>query len=272
MKRKILLTLGTILFVLTNANTQLSTFDSDAQGWTVDGNGFNLTHFDSLGNPGGYIEASGTNGWSWNAPSIYLGNKISCLGGYISFDFKTTIINGPVPVSCVNFYGHGIRIFHPLSPSTTWTNYTFLLDSGGWTRDSAFILAPATSADFQLVFDSISLFQILGGYSFSSNTGSLDNVNLCATVGIEESKFMDSSIKIYPNPFATQTTFQTNKVLKDATLTLYNSLGQQVRQVSNIYGQTTTIYRDTLPEGLYYLQLTQGMKTIATDKIVITDY
>jgi len=92
MKKNILLTIGTILFVLCNASAQLSTFDSTAQGWT---GGFNLTHFDSLGNPGGYISSGPQQGdWYWNAPSNYLGNKTSCIGNYLSFDFKTTAIQG----------------------------------------------------------------------------------------------------------------------------------------------------------------------------------
>jgi N-acetylneuraminic acid mutarotase len=41
-------------------------------------------------------------------------------------------------------------------------------------------------------------------------------------------------VSINPNPFSLLTTLRTDKVLRGATLTLYNSLGQQVRQVSNI--------------------------------------
>ena len=78
-------------------------------------------------------------------------------------------------------------------------------------------------------------------------------------------------IVIYPNPFTNQTVLQTYKVLTNATLALYNSLGQQVKQLNNINGQTVTLNRDNLPSGLYYLQLTQDNQTIATDKIVIAD-
>lgn len=92
----------------------------------------------------------------------------------------------------------------------------------------------------------------------------------CSITGIDDEGLIDK-VSAFPNPFTTQTTLQTDKVLKDATLTLYNSLGQQVRQVSNISGQTLTLQRDNLPSGLYYLQLTQDNQTIATDKLVIAD-
>lgn len=74
-----------------------------------------------------------------------------------------------------------------------------------------------------------------------------------------------------PNPFSLETTLKTNDNLINATLTVYNSLGQQVKQIRNISGQTITLHRDNLPSGLYLLRLTQDNKTFATDKIVITE-
>jgi hypothetical protein len=96
------------------------------------------------------------------------------------------------------------------------------------------------------------------------------NVSSPCITGINELT-IKSSLTIFPNPFSIQTTLQTDKALKDATLTLYNALGQQARQVNNISGLTLTLHRDNLTSGLYYLQLTQDHQTIATDKLVITD-
>lgn len=79
------------------------------------------------------------------------------------------------------------------------------------------------------------------------------------------------SFNCYPNPFSSQMTLQTNNILKNATLTIYNSFGQQVTQIKNISGQTLTLHRDNLSSGLYFLQLTQDNKILTTDKIVITD-
>ncbi|MFA5780904.1 MAG: T9SS type A sorting domain-containing protein [Bacteroidales bacterium] len=81
----------------------------------------------------------------------------------------------------------------------------------------------------------------------------------------------NNNISVYPNPFCTQTTLQTDKIFKDATLTIYNSFGQQVKQIKNISGQTITFHRDNLPSGLYFIQLTQDSKVITSDKLVITD-
>jgi len=76
---------------------------------------------------------------------------------------------------------------------------------------------------------------------------------------------------VFPNPFSTQTTLQTDKIFKEATLTVYNLYGQQVKQINNISGQTVTFFRNDLPRGLYFLRLAQENKVIATDKLVIID-
>lgn len=77
--------------------------------------------------------------------------------------------------------------------------------------------------------------------------------------------------KISPNPFKTQTTLQTDEILINATLILSNSLGQIVKQIKNVNGQTITIQRDNLPNGIYFINITEGNKIIASSKLVIAD-
>jgi hypothetical protein len=82
---------------------------------------------------------------------------------------------------------------------------------------------------------------------------------------------VDNKVSIYPNPFPTQTTLQTANRLINASLTVYNSVGQTVKHVDNLAGQTVTFHRDNLPSGLYFVRLTQDGNTISSDKFVITD-
>jgi len=77
--------------------------------------------------------------------------------------------------------------------------------------------------------------------------------------------------KTFPNPFTEQTTLQIDYLLKDATLSICNYLGQKVKEIKNISGQTTTIFRDNLPKGLYLFNLAEGQQLIATGKLVIID-
>ena len=78
-------------------------------------------------------------------------------------------------------------------------------------------------------------------------------------------------IKIYPNPCYLQTTVQTNHVLKNATITLYNTFGQIVKQIKNVSEQTIVLHRDNLINGIYFLKLTQNNNTIHLEKLVIVD-
>jgi hypothetical protein len=76
---------------------------------------------------------------------------------------------------------------------------------------------------------------------------------------------------IYPNPFSYSTTLQTDKFFKNASLTVYNSVGQTVDCIDNLSGQKIIFHRDNLPCGIYFIRLTQDSKIISADKFVISD-
>ena len=78
-------------------------------------------------------------------------------------------------------------------------------------------------------------------------------------------------ISVYPNPFSTSTNITTTTSLKNANLVIYDIFGQIIRCKKNISGHQITIERDNLSSGLYFVQLTEDNKIIATEKLVITD-
>lgn len=93
----------------------------------------------------------------------------------------------------------------------------------------------------------------------------------CGLTSINEHTANSNKILISPNPFSSETTLNSIHTLKNATIYIYNSLGQQVKEMENTSGQTITLHRDNLPSGLYFIRLTQGNQTITTDKLLIID-
>lgn len=88
--------------------------------------------------------------------------------------------------------------------------------------------------------------------------------------GLPEIDF-ENNLTCFPNPFSTQLKLHSDKILNDATLTLFNAYGQQVKQILNISGQSITLHRDNLKCGLYFVRITQDRKIVMMKKIIITD-
>jgi hypothetical protein len=89
---------------------------------------------------------------------------------------------------------------------------------------------------------------------------------------VEFNESYDFHLKIYPNPFTNETTFQTTKPLEDASLIVSNSYGQIVKQEKNISGQRFTMNRENLSLGIYFIKLVkEDGNVIATSKLVIVD-
>jgi hypothetical protein len=61
---------------------------------------------------------------------------------------------------------------------------------------------------------------------------------------------------IAPNPFSENTTIHFTDNTGTKTLTLYNNMGQQVRQYSNVFSNTIDINAENLPTGQYYITVT----------------
>lgn len=93
---------------------------------------------------------------------------------------------------------------------------------------------------------------------------------LCLVLGVNEIT-EQHSVSIFPNPFSTQMNLHTDNYFNDATLVIYNSFGQLVRQIKNISGETVTIFRENLSSGVYFMRLIQDNKIIFVNKLVITD-
>lgn len=103
----------------------------------------------------------------------------------------------------------------------------------------------------------------------ANGDGTIFKLDLTA-IGIAEN-IQGADFNIYPIPFSIETELTLNENLEKATLTVYNSFGQQVKEINNISGKAIKIQRDNLSNGIYFIRLTQDNKVILADKLIITD-
>lgn len=105
--------------------------------------------------------------------------------------------------------------------------------------------------------------------SDSAMAASIDSVYIPgAMINISEAP-ASKKLSIYPNPSAGKVTITyASGISGDETVTVFNALGKQVKQIK-VTGNTTALPCENLPEGLYFIQLTRGDKVIATDKLIL---
>lgn len=79
-----------------------------------------------------------------------------------------------------------------------------------------------------------------------------------------------NEIAIYPNPFSSETILYSNPKFKQASLQLHNAQGQLVKHIQNINGHQFAFQRESLSNGIYYLQIIQDQKLLFSKKIILT--
>lgn len=93
---------------------------------------------------------------------------------------------------------------------------------------------------------------------------------LASSTGVVELKAEKAyGINIFPNPFNDNTTIQINTRIEKGELNIYNLNGRKVRQIKDISGNTISFSKDHLPAGIYFIDLTQDHKRLASGKMVI---
>ncbi|HOY30735.1 MAG TPA: T9SS type A sorting domain-containing protein [Bacteroidales bacterium] len=85
------------------------------------------------------------------------------------------------------------------------------------------------------------------------------------------SEINNKTIEIYPNPFYSRAIIHTGVLLENAEITIYNTVGQQVRKIKGITGNSFALERDKLISGIYIIQLAQGTSFVGMEKLMICD-
>ncbi|MGL4599760.1 MAG: T9SS type A sorting domain-containing protein [Bacteroidia bacterium] len=98
----------------------------------------------------------------------------------------------------------------------------------------------------------------------------IEYTNYCGPLDISAAEQKPSGLEIMPNPFSSSTTLHSIVLLDNATLTLFNALGESVRVVNGLSGNTIVLERNDLADGVYFAVLTQDEKIIAREKLIIS--
>ncbi|MBK6983925.1 MAG: T9SS type A sorting domain-containing protein [Bacteroidetes bacterium] len=88
-------------------------------------------------------------------------------------------------------------------------------------------------------------------------------------VGINELLIDNSRSIIFPNPFSNSAILKTTIELNDATLKVFDILGQEVLILGHLNGQEIKIIKDNLNRGNYYYHLTQNGNLVSKGKFIV---
>jgi PKD repeat protein len=102
----------------------------------------------------------------------------------------------------------------------------------------------------------------------NDNTYTQDITITGACVGIDDPK-QASTIRVYPNPFTSQTSFEFGEVVSDGTLLIYDIMGREVHRVDQINSTSTTLGRGNLAPGLYFYELRTAQERIGSGKLMV---
>lgn len=203
----------------------------------------------------GIIEASYDGGNSWLLVSDT--NEVSPMGSYFWWDNDYHALNG-------NYTHHELTIS---GKSDGWIQSKFNWE--WWIPVKAdTIIVPPDSLMIRFTFISDSIDTNKAGWMIDDILTTSAEWQMCTNT----KEYPDNeNLAVFPNPFSSQTTIRSKYLMKQSTITVFNSFGQIVTQIKNINGHEFTLSRNNLPSGLYFLQLTENNIRFETKRLIITN-
>ncbi len=166
-----------------SASQLISTFDTDAESWSVHSPSdpsASITYLETGGNPDGYIRfnepGQGTTDW-FSAPAAFLGDKEGFYGGEINFDLRISNTANLSSVDHVRIIGGGLSLAATIPlPNSTWQSFNVPLESGTWRLSGSATLA--TEAQIKTVLADLQTLNIAADWRSGSEQISLDNFEM----------------------------------------------------------------------------------------------
>ncbi|MCF6132171.1 T9SS type A sorting domain-containing protein [Flavobacterium wongokense] len=111
----------------------------------------------------------------------------------------------------------------------------------------------------------------VGIYNHGLANGQPTPTDCSALLSVEEINQMRHQISYSPNPFNTELRISSKVNFENATVKMYNSIGQLIREIADVNGDTAIIKRENLNNGVYFVQVVQEGKLLSTNKIIVAD-
>ncbi|MBL0048191.1 MAG: T9SS type A sorting domain-containing protein [Bacteroidetes bacterium] len=101
-------------------------------------------------------------------------------------------------------------------------------------------------------------------------TGLFDLIRMEDVTGIQ-SISEQAQLTVIPQPFSSQALLQFGKTLLNAKIIMYDYLGQAIKQISSVSGNSYTLTRGNLAQGVYFIEVRENEKLIVKKKLLIAD-
>lgn len=187
---------------------------------------------------------------NYNVSGIYTDTLVSS-GGCDSV-VTTNLAVSPIPVLTTSLSGLTITATQT-GASYQWLDCSLNAPIAGETNQS---LTVTNNGSYSVVVT-------LDGCSDTSDCVTISDAGLGSFSNLSDHFF------VYPNPFSKTTTLRTGLILNNASLAIFNTIGEHVGQVNEIYGSEIFFDGEYLPEGVYFIVLMQEGQWLHTDRFVI---
>ncbi len=125
--------------------------------------------------------------------------------------------------------------------------------------------------NFYLKGDCQAGIQFQGLITEGSGIVSEQNCTLLCTNSVLVQPQGISGISVFPNPVVKEATIAASEKLNGATLSFYNSIGQQVLQMREISGQEIKLKTTNWPTGFYFLRITKNNVLLHSARFVVSE-
>jgi hypothetical protein len=89
----------------------------------------------------------------------------------------------------------------------------------------------------------------------------IPDFSLALENALDTKSFTSNTILVYPNPVKDRFTILLSNTTKDTVITLYNNIGQMVKQKA-VSADKNSVSVSELPKGIYSYKITSAQKTV----------